>query len=115
MTAPGPAVPRPAPRTVLTPTDFAQLGAKMAGAGFNEEQITAFLAELEDNARQKARDLVVESTSQLLGLITDVHQATAMAIYRDLTAKQQGVFTGGLHAGCAQIALNVAQQPPRRR
>ena len=106
-----------APRTtsVLTPTDFAQLGAKMAGAGFDEDQITAFLANLEERARQKARDLVIESTSEVLGLLTSVHTTTAMTIYQQLNAKQQGILGGSLHAQCAQIALNVAQQPPRRR
>lgn len=100
--------------TVLTPDDYAQLGARMNRVGFQGDDITAFLSKIEARAGQMARDLVVAATTDLLELVQNVHHDTAMNIY-DALAQRNARGMLQIHAECAQLALQEAQAAPRRR
>ncbi len=100
--------------TVLTPDDYAQLGARMNRVGFGSDDITAFLSKIEARAGQMARDLVVAATTDLLELVQNVHVDTAMNIY-DLIVQRNARGMLPMHNECAQIALNESNAAPRRR
>ena len=100
---------------LLTPAEYARLGAEMRSSGMDEVAIGDYFEFVERTvlgvAQQAARDVVMKTLPRTLAMSRNVHRTAALEIMRRIQAK-----TGGLgvlsHAGCAQICMDVAEQVP---
>lgn len=107
---------QPAVVQVLSPTDHAILGSKMAEAGLGPAEIGMFLGMVESAAataaRDAARQVALSITTPLLKLVRDTHDATAQRILNGIQSQ-----TGGLgimtHRRCVQIAQQELLSVPR--
>ena len=101
---------------VLSASDHAILGSRMATAGMSPAEIGMFLGMVENAAavaaRDAARQVALAMTTPLLKLVRDTHDATAQRILNGIQAQ-----TGGLgivtHRRCVQIAQAELISVPR--
>lgn len=101
---------------LLTPAEYATLGASMRSAGMTDAQIGQYFELVErtvlEAATQAARNVVLRLAPQTLQMTQNVHRAACLEIMHRIQSRQGG-FGVLSHASCAQIAMDVSRQAPQ--
>src|SRR5262245_11866593 len=102
---------------VISPTDHAVMGGEMARSGLSGTEISNLVGLIErvavDQAANAARSTALALIPILTKLVQDTHRSTAMEIHRLLSKRAAGFAGLVTHRDCADIALAVANTPPR--
>ena len=105
------------PIHALSPMQMAMLGARAREAGFNEADVVALIALVQDAAKSAAETAAQQAalavTPALLEFVSSVHRGTAQRIAQAIGRLPRGLI-GGDHTSCVQAAYGVAAEPASR-